>query len=285
MNPPSTAVVLVCAYAACLLVVAVLFDRLGARSALRSAAWRTGNFVYHDDADAWKCHEDQWLWPASFDPDKRVIRYAGQHAICGRCPAKSECSPTPGPRELTRQVDPWPHSEAGRFHRGVSLAIATVGLMMVLAMLLFGSTDTADVILLLAALALVIAVGVPLARHLWNTPDGFPDHLVQESTQSAAGGGPEEVGEPGEVPVRRRAGYRSDRLPARGTDAGPLSAVAVDDVLARHRVGGAARAAAPEAAPTPLPTPRYRSDRLARERADAGTDDARTGRARKAGRR
>lgn len=272
MSAPSTAVVLVCAYAVCLLVVAVLFDRLGARSALRSAAWRTGNFVYHDDADAWKCHEDQWLWPASFDPDKRVIRYAGQHAICGRCPAKPECSPTPGPRELTRQVDPWPHSEAGRFHRGVSLAIGAVALMMVLAMLLFGATDTADVILLLAALALVVAVGIPLARHLWDTPDGFPQHLEQESADTLAGTA-DDVTEPGEVPVRRRFGYRSDRLSAAGAGAGPLTAAAVDDVLARHGVharrGDAARGAA--TAPTALPTPRYRSDRLAGERAAAGT--------------
>nr|WP_246308661.1 hypothetical protein [Kineosphaera limosa] len=212
-----------------MLVVAVLFDRLGARSALRSAAWRTGNFIYHEDADAWRCHEDQWLWPASFDPDKRVIRYAGQHAICGRCPAKAECSPTPGPRELTRQVDPWPHSEAGRFHRGVSLAIAAVALMMVLVMLLFGATDGADVILLVAALALTAAVGIPLARHLWNTPDGFPQHLVQE-----ASGAGDPVGAPG-----------------------PLATADVDAVLARHRRAG-----------TQLPTPRYRSDRLSNTPSD-----------------
>ncbi len=230
MDAPSTSVVLVSLYAACLLVVAVAFDRLGARSALRSAAWRTGNFVYHSDADAWKCHEDQWLWPAAFDPEKRVIRYAGQHAICGRCPAKSECSPTPGPRELTRQVDPWPHSEAGRFHRGVSLAIATVALMMVLVMLLFGATDTADVVLLLAALALVLAVTIPLARHLWNTPDGFPTHF----------------------------------MPARGDATAPTTAQ-VDEVLARHRAGSSG-SAGPR--PTALPMPRYRSDRLAGERGD-----------------
>ena len=117
---PDVTVWLIGAYAVFLLAVAWGIDLLGKRSAERSASWRTGNFVYHSDNDAWKCHEDQWLWPAAFDPEKRVIRYEGQHAICGRCPSKNECSPTPGPREITKALDPWPHSETGRFHRGIA---------------------------------------------------------------------------------------------------------------------------------------------------------------------
>lgn len=264
MGSPSTNAIFVCGYAVVLLVIAVAFDRLGARSAIRSAAWRTGNFLYHDDADAWKCHEDQWLWPASFDPDKRVVRYVGQHAICGRCPAKAECSPTPGPREITRQVDPWPHSEAGRFHRGVSLAVAAVALMMVVVTLLVASTGPADVVLLLSALALVLAVGIPLARHLWNTPDGFPQHLdLERGADSGAPPGGSAPGAPATATVYRSqrlaaAAEASERDGSRGSRVGtdPLSAANVDAVLARHRAGGERVPAA-----VTLPTPRYRSDR------------------------
>lgn len=184
METPSVTVLLVSAYAAVLLVVAWLFDHMGRKSAHRSAEWRTGNFVYHDDQDAWRCHEDQWLWPASFDPDKRVIRYQGQHAICGRCPAKEECSPTPGPRELTRQLDPWPHSEAGRFHRGISLAVGVVAIFMSTAMLL-GAKNAADYIVLSATIFVSLVATVPLARHLWDTPSNFPEsikHLAQEGS-------------------------------------------------------------------------------------------------------
>lgn len=240
MGLPSLDIFLISGYAVILLLIAVAFDRMGARSAARSASWRTGNFLYHDDADAWTCHEDQWLWPASFDPDKRVVRYVGQHAICGRCPAKAECSPTPGPRELTRQVDPWPHSEAGRFHRGVSVAIAAVALMMVLVSLLFSARTPADVVLLLAALALVVAVGIPLARHLWNTPDGFPEHLVLDR---------------GEIPEQASDGYRSTRLAGASPPRNPLSPAEVDAVLARHR------ATSGDKTEVALPLPRYRSDR------------------------
>ncbi|HEX6054315.1 MAG TPA: hypothetical protein VFY98_00735 [Intrasporangium sp.] len=188
MRGPSVTVLLVSGYSAVLLVIAWLFDRMGARSAVRSARWRTGNFVYHEDADAWKCHEDQWLWPASFDPDKRVIRYQGQHAICGRCPVKDECSPTPGPRELTRQIDPWPFSEAGRFHRGIALAVASVAVFMPTAMLL-GADGAGDVVVLVVTVLVGLIAGVPLAQHLWNTPTNFPEHLRRDASSDAPDAG------------------------------------------------------------------------------------------------
>ncbi len=180
----------VCAYAVLLLVIAWTIDRLGARSAVRSARWRTGSFVYHEDHDAWKCHEDQWLWPASFDPDKRVIRYQGQHAVCGRCPVKAECSPTPGPREITRQVDPWPHSEAGRFHRGIALVVAGAAAFLCGATLLkvvISDGSVTDLVCLSCTLAVVILAGVPLARHLWSSPSGFPESFAVDRSADAPG--------------------------------------------------------------------------------------------------
>lgn len=186
MAAPSLTVLLVSGYALLLLGIAWLFDRMGERSATRSARWRTGNFVYHEDQDAWKCHEDQWLWPASFDPDKRVIRYQGQHAICGRCPIKQECSPTPGPRELTRQVDPWPYSDAGRFHRGISLCVAVIAVFLPAAMLL-GAKSVTDTIVLVATVLVGLIAAVPLARHLWHTPSNFPQHLVADASSDGPG--------------------------------------------------------------------------------------------------
>ncbi len=168
-------------YSLCLLIIAWVVDVMGMRSAHKSAQWRTGNFLYHEDQDAWQCHEDQWLWPASFDPEKRVIRYEGQHAICGRCPAKDECSPTPGPREITRQLDPWPHSEAGRFHRGISLVIAIIAVFLPMFMLLVGGATTPGEFVVLAVMVTVTGIAAFIfAKHLWNTPTNFPLHLKAE---------------------------------------------------------------------------------------------------------
>ncbi len=182
MRFPSAVVVMLCAYSAVLLTIAWLVDHMGKRSAARAASWRTGNFIYHDDQDAWKCHQDEWLYPVAFDPDKRVIRYQGQHEICGRCPIKDECSPSPGPREITRMVDPWPHSEAGRFHRGIALVIAVIALFLPVGML-FGAPGVGDVIVLAATAAVVTIIGVvPLGRHLRQTPANFPMHIVAEAS-------------------------------------------------------------------------------------------------------
>lgn len=183
---PAATVWMVAGYAVFLLGVAWAIDHLGQRSAARSASWRTGNFVYHSDHDAWKCHEDQWLWPAAFDPEKRVIRYQGQHAICGRCPVKATCSPSPGPRELTRQLDPWPFSEAGRFQRGIALAVAIIAVFLPLGMLI-GRHGALDLVVLGTTVVLVLAAGVfPLGRHLWNTPANFPEHLPTEGMEETA---------------------------------------------------------------------------------------------------
>ncbi len=136
--------------------------------------------------------------------------------ICGRCPSKDSCSPTPGPREITRPVDPWPYSDAGRFHRGVGLVIACVGVFIpVLLMVAFHAAG--DLIVLGTTTVVVIVAGVlPLARHLWSTPDNAPAHLphvgsqeyqeAEEARRSASGTGP--------VPVSisaRPSGYRSVR--------------------------------------------------------------------------
>lgn len=215
MGSPDLSVWLISAYALIMLAAAWVVDVLGSRSARHSMSWRHSDFVYHDDVDGWRCHEDQWLWPTAFDPDKRVIRYEGAHAICGRCPSKDSCSPTPGPREITRPVDPWPYSDAGRFHRGVGLVIACVGVFIpVLLMVAFHATG--DLIVLGTTTVVVIVAGVlPLARHLWNTPDNAPAHLPHvgsqeyqeaEEARRSSGTGP--------VPVSisaRPSGYRSVR--------------------------------------------------------------------------
>lgn len=184
MPAPSVTVLLVSGYAVALLLVAWGFDRMGRRSAQKAAEWRTGNFVYHEGKDAWKCHQDEWLYPASFDPDKRVIRYVGQHAICGRCPVKDECSPTPGPREVTRAVDPWPHSDSGRFHRGISLCIAVIAVFMPAAMLL-GEHGTADVIVLVSTVVVAGVIATALGRALLRAPKNFPQWVPHEASSDA----------------------------------------------------------------------------------------------------
>ncbi len=176
MSPPSGTVLLVVAYALFLLGVAYGFDRLARRTSMRSARWRTGAFTYHEDHDAWLCPQDQWLWPQTFDPGQRVMRYRAKPSVCNACPVKHSCTASASGREITREVDPWPHSEAGRFHRGIACSIALLAVVLPAGMLLSVSR-VSDALLLVAVIGAAAAAGMPLARHLWQSPAGFPDHV------------------------------------------------------------------------------------------------------------
>ena len=176
MSPPSVTAWLVAGYAILLVAVAWGFDSMARRTSARALRWRTGQFTYHADHDAWKCPEDQWLWPTSFDPANRVMRYRAKPAVCNSCPVKSTCTTSSHGREISREVDPWPHSEAGQFHRGIACVIAGLALIL-LAATLIDQHGTGDVIVLLTPAVVVAAATVPLARHLWSSPANAPDHL------------------------------------------------------------------------------------------------------------
>ena len=119
-------VFLAVAYAVLLLGVAVGLDLLARHSHARSERYRTAGFAYHPAHDAWICPEDQLLVRSEVDHERRLIRYRGRPQICNHCPAKTECTDSEEGREVVRAVDPWPHSEAGRFHRGISLAVVLI---------------------------------------------------------------------------------------------------------------------------------------------------------------
>lgn len=176
MTAPTASVWLVAGYALVLVAIAWGFDAMAKRVSKQAARWRTGNFVYRPDHDAWVCPQDHWLWPTSFDPQHRVMRYRALPVVCNSCPVKSTCTTSDHGREINREIDPWPHSDAGRFHRGIACFVAALGVIMPLAMLI-GRHSAIDLLILGGAAALVVTAGLPLARHLWNSPSNAPEYL------------------------------------------------------------------------------------------------------------
>jgi hypothetical protein len=159
-----------------LLAVGWCFDAMARHASTRAAAWRTGQFDYRPDHDAWVCPQDQWLWPTSFDPKHRVMRYRALPVVCNSCPVKATCTSSDHGREISREVDPWPHSEAGRFHRGIACSVAGFGIVLPLATLIANHT-LSEVLVLTGTMTVVLLLALPLARHLWNTPANAPDYL------------------------------------------------------------------------------------------------------------
>lgn len=166
-----------CGYSVVLLGVAYLIDAMARRASKSRQLSSTNGFHYHADHDAWLCPEDQWLWPTSFDPENRVMRYRATPSVCNSCPVKDTCTTSASGREVTRAVDPWPASEAARFHRGIACAVVVIAVIWPLATALAGA-DGVGLVLLLATCGLVTLGGLPLFRHFHKTPAAFPHQAM-----------------------------------------------------------------------------------------------------------
>lgn len=185
MTGPDISVWLIAGYALLLVAIAWGFDLMAKRASTRAARWQSGDFVYHPDHDAWRCPEDQWLWPTSFDPENRVMRYRGRPVICNACPVKNDCTSSSHGREVSRQVDEWPHSEAGRFHRGIACVVVGLAVLMILGQAV-AAHSPADLMVLGGALLIVAAGSAPLFKHLVQTPVIVPEHLPSRTAHEDA---------------------------------------------------------------------------------------------------
>lgn len=161
-------------YAGFLLLAAVVLEWLSAHTHRRALRYRTAGFTYHEQHDHWQCPEGEHLWPHEFDHERRLVRYRAKAHICNGCPRKEACTDSDRGREIVRPLDPWPHSEAGRFHRGLSLTLVALALL-VIAVAGARNHDGIEAAVLLALLASALAVG----RWLWIDfrahPSGFPE--------------------------------------------------------------------------------------------------------------
>jgi hypothetical protein len=160
-------------YAAFLVGISLGLDLLARHSHARSERYRTAGFTYHPSHDAWICPEDQILLRSEVDHGRRLVRYRGRPQICNHCPAKTECTDSDEGREVVRAMEPWPHSEAGRFHRGISLAVTLIA-----GLILTAEATRNHAPLELAVLGVVLGVVGLAAWHLHAafraTPANFP---------------------------------------------------------------------------------------------------------------
>ena len=162
-----------CAYAIVLFFAAFGIDAMARHSNRRSGRYRTAGFRFQPEHDLWICPEGQALKRHSHDAAQRVVRYRASPQTCNACPAKDGCTDSHEGRELVQPVDSWPHSEAGRFHRGISVVLLALAVLVVTIAAVRNHAP-----LELAALGFaVLPVMVALPRMLSSilaTPDLFP---------------------------------------------------------------------------------------------------------------
>jgi len=166
-------VLLIGGYAVALLGVAVGLDWLGKHTANRAERFRTAGFRYHPTHDAWICPRDEMLWPAGYDAELHLVRYRAKPSVCNACPVKASCTSSPHGREITRPLAPWPHSEAGRFRRGLSLVLVGLAAMLLVATA-SRHPDLGSLTLLGGILLLTGGIGYRLSAHFRAAPANFP---------------------------------------------------------------------------------------------------------------
>ncbi len=169
----SSEAVLAAGYAVLLLAIAWGLDALARHSHRRSDRYRTAGFAYRPDLDVWECPEGELLRRHETDQDQRLVRYRARAHICNQCPAKDGCTDSDRGREVVSPLDPWPHSEAGRFHRGVCVVLAALAAL-IAAVALVRSDGTLDLVVLAALFGISAVLAGRMLGSFRHTPSGFP---------------------------------------------------------------------------------------------------------------
>jgi hypothetical protein len=163
--------------AVALLLLACALDVLAQHSSNRADRYRTAGFRYHPQHDAWTCPQDQMLWPAEYDQELQLMRYRGTPSICNACPVKSDCTTSAHGREIGRPTQPWPNSEAARFHRGLVLVLVALAALL-LTVMAVRHHHLIDLAVLLPALLASAVLAHRFTDHFRRTPAGFPPATV-----------------------------------------------------------------------------------------------------------
>ncbi|GAA4894103.1 hypothetical protein GCM10025789_09110 [Tessaracoccus lubricantis] len=193
------------AYGVVLLLVSYGIDHMARRAQTKVETHRNGGFTYHKSHDAWLCPEDQWLFPRSFDPDNRVMRYRGVPLVCNSCPVKDNCTESDDGREMSRAVDPWPASESARFHRGIACSITVLAFLWPALTTLVVEHWTSQVLTMVTA-SLIALGSIPLWAFLKRTPADPLGAVVRTADQTAA-----DREAAAAALARLRSSYASDR--------------------------------------------------------------------------
>jgi hypothetical protein len=169
----SLEVILAASYSTALIAGAFVLEWLSAHTHRRALRFRTAGFDYDADHDHWLCPEGETLWPHEFDRERRIVRYRAKAQVCNACPRKAACTDSDRGREITRPLDPWPHSEAGRFHRTLSVVMVLLGLLILAVEVV--RNHAPDEVAVLAVLALAGLASLRwLLRDLRGHPANFP---------------------------------------------------------------------------------------------------------------
>jgi len=155
-------VILAAGYALFLVGAAAVLEWLARHSHRRSEHYRHSGFTYKRKLDVWECPAGQHLTREQTDFERRIARYRAPAHRCNACHCKRDCTDSDDGRLLESRLDSWLQSELRRFHRGVSLTLLLLAVLL-LAVELFRHHGWRDWIPLAFLLAVIGYAGSKLS--------------------------------------------------------------------------------------------------------------------------
>lgn len=154
-------VILAGGYALLLVGVAVILEIVARHSHRRSEHFRNSGFIYKKKLDVWECPTGHHLTREQTDFERKIALYRAPAHKCNACHCKKDCTDSDDGRLLESRLDAWLQSELSRFHRGVSLTLLLLAVL-ILAAEMFEHQDIRDWIVLLA---LLLPIGLSGSRY------------------------------------------------------------------------------------------------------------------------
>jgi hypothetical protein len=111
------------AYAAFLVGVAAILEAVARFSHRRASRYPHAGFVYRHKFDLFDCPAGQQLTRSEVDHRRRVVTYRAPARACNSCSLKNDCTDSDEGRLLQTRMESWLESELRRFHRGISIAL------------------------------------------------------------------------------------------------------------------------------------------------------------------
>ena len=122
-------VLLAAVYALFLVGIAIVLEFVARHSHDRSEHFRNSGFIYRKGLDVWECPAGQHLKRERTDLARKIAHYRAPARHCNACPNKADCTDSDEGRLLESRLGAWLHSEMSRFHRGISLALIFLALV------------------------------------------------------------------------------------------------------------------------------------------------------------
>ncbi len=161
-------VILAGGYALLLVGVAVILEFVARHAHKRSEHFRNSGFVYKKKMDVWQCPTGIHLTREQTDFQRKIATYRAPAHKCNGCLVKGDCTDSHHGRVLESRLDAWLQSELNRFHRGISLALLLLAVL-ILVVEIFLHQDAHDWLVLLVVL---LPIGLAGSRYwvFFNEP-------------------------------------------------------------------------------------------------------------------